>query len=72
MNKYEKSIITETIMTHISSVRVGDTVIHNGEMKTVSGSNIKHDKFWGTSIFGDGYKFGSKLVEVVKLGVNMR
>ena len=46
-------------------IRQGDTVIHNGVEKTVSGTDIKRDSFMGTSIFGDSYKLGHKLVSVV-------
>jgi len=44
--------------THISQIRVGDTVEHNGEIKTISGTNIKRCSFMGTSIFGDSYRIG--------------
>lgn len=47
---------------HISNIRQGDTVIHNGKMMTVSGTDIKKDNFIGTSIFGDCYNSGSKKV----------
>lgn len=54
------NIVEEQV--HISRISVGDTVKHNGEILTVSGNNIHHDKFMGTSIFGDCYKCGHKLV----------
>lgn len=44
--------------THISTIKGGDTIMHNGEMKTVSFNNIKQDSFIGTTIFGDSYKLG--------------
>jgi len=50
---------------HISTIKGGDTVIHNGEMKTVSFNNIKRCSFMGTSIFGDSYKCGNKLVKKI-------
>lgn len=50
---------------HISSIRSGDTIIHDGVMKTVSGTDIKRDSFMGTTIFGDSYKLGHALVRVV-------
>ena len=46
-------------------IRQGDIVIHNGVEKTVSGNDIKKDSFMGTSIFGDSYNNGHKLVRVV-------
>lgn len=54
-----------TTSTHISNINVGDTVIHNGEMKTVSGNNLKRDSFMGTSIFGDSYRLGHTPVQKV-------
>lgn len=50
---------------HISTIQGGDTVEHNGEMKTVSFNNIKRDSFMGTSIFGDSYMIGRKLVKKI-------
>ena len=50
---------------HISMIRSGDTIVHDGVEKTVSGSDIKHDSFMGKTIFGDSYKLGHKLVKVV-------
>jgi hypothetical protein len=50
---------------HISTIRGGDTVNHNGEMKTVSFNNIKHSSFMGYSIFGDSYRMGTKLVKKI-------
>ena len=50
---------------HISDIRIGDTVMHNGEMKTVGKNNLKYDSFMGYSLFGDSYKLGRQAVEVV-------
>lgn len=47
---------------HISQIRVGDTIIHEGFMRTVSGNNIKRCSFMGKTIFGDSYNLGYKLV----------
>jgi hypothetical protein len=47
---------------HISTIKAGDTIIHNGEVKTVSGNNIKYSSFMGVSLFGDSYHSGHKLV----------
>jgi hypothetical protein len=33
--------------TSISKIKIGDTILHNGEIKTISGNNIKHDSFMG-------------------------
>lgn len=51
--------------THISNINIGDTIMHNGEIKTVSGNNLKRDSFMGTSLFGDSYSIGNRLVEQV-------
>lgn len=50
---------------HISRISPGDTVIHNGEVKTVCRNNIKIGGFMGTSLWGDSYHSGYKLVERV-------
>lgn len=47
---------------HISTIQSGDTIQHNGEIKTVSGNNIKRCSFMGTTLFGDSYSLGHKLV----------
>lgn len=58
----------KTIEVHISSIVAGDTIMHNGEMKTVSGNNIKFDSFMGTTLFGDSYSLGyKKVTKVLKI-----
>ena len=54
-----------TAKKHITEISAGDTIIHNGEMITVSNTNIKYNEFMGVSLFGDSYNIGTKLVEVV-------
>lgn len=49
---------------HISEVIPGDTVLHNGEAKTVCRNNIKHTSL-GITLFGDCYALGNK--KVIKL-----
>jgi len=58
--------------THISNIQAGDTILHNDEMKTVSGNNIKGDSFMGKSLFGDSYHSGHKKVQkiIFKLATN--
>lgn len=51
--------------THISEVKAGDTILHNGEIKTVSGNNIKGNPFIGKTLFGDSYNLGYKQVQMV-------
>lgn len=43
---------------HISTIRSGDTIEHNGRLMTVCGKDIKNDPFMGTTIFGDSYRSG--------------
>lgn len=50
---------------HISKIVQGSTVLHNGEIKTVSGTDINHDSFMGKCIFGDSYALGYKKVKEV-------
>ena len=50
---------------HISNVRHGDKILHNGELKTLTDSNIKHCPFEGISIWGDSYHSGYKPVIVL-------
>lgn len=54
-----------TIDVHISQIRVGDTVLHNLQEKTVSGTDLKHDKFIGTTLFGDSYNLGYRKVRKI-------
>lgn len=53
------------IDTHISDIKAGDTIRHNGEVKTVSGNNIGGNTFIGKTLFGDSYNLGHKQVEMV-------
>lgn len=50
---------------HISQISAGDTIEHNGQLRTVSGTNIKKDSFMGTTLFGDSYNLGTKKVNKV-------
>ena len=36
----------KTIDVHISEIKVGDTILHDGVSKTVCKSNIKWDSLW--------------------------
>lgn len=55
----------DTVNTHINTIRSGDTVLHNGELRTVCNSDIKRGGFMGTSLFGDSYRSGSLPVQLV-------
>ncbi|WP_455948127.1 hypothetical protein [Lelliottia jeotgali] len=48
---------TTTERVHIGDIRPGDTVSHNGGLRTVCRSDIKHG-FMGTTLFGDSYRLG--------------
>lgn len=51
-------------LVHIGSIVAGDTVMHDGKMQTVCKSNIKYG-FMGKTLFGDSYKIGKTLVQLV-------
>lgn len=50
--------------THISEIKQGDTVMIDGEMRTVGRDNIKSG-FMGLTLFGDSYRLGSQPVQKV-------
>lgn len=56
---------TSIVNCHISEVRQGDTIIHDGAMRTVSGNNIKRCPLMRKSLFGDSYELGTKPVQKV-------
>lgn len=43
---------------HISDIGPGATVLHAGELRTISKSSIGGDSFVGRTIFGDSYRGG--------------
>jgi hypothetical protein len=53
---------------HISLIRAGDTVLHNGLVKTVCPENIKHNHFMGSTLWGDSYILGLKPVQRLIMG----
>ncbi len=55
----------KTVKKHISAVRIGDTVIHDGEQKTVTNTSFKFDGFMGLTLWGDSYRLGYQDVEVI-------
>jgi len=50
---------------HISTVSVGDTVLHYGKARTVGRENLSYELLMGHCIFGDSYRVGTK--PVIKL-----
>jgi hypothetical protein len=56
------------IPIHISEIKSGDTIkCRDGVIRTVSFNNIHHDKFCGTTIFGDSYNLGHIPVDKVEI-----
>jgi hypothetical protein len=49
--------------THISLIRAGDTVFHDGKLRTVCRSDLKNDAFIGPTLFGDSYVLGVRPVQ---------
>ncbi|QFT13308.1 hypothetical protein [Vibrio sp. THAF190c] len=47
---------------HITKIKAGDTIYHNGKLVTVATKDIKHSDFMGRTIFGDSYHLGNKPV----------
>lgn len=44
---------------HISTVSAGDTVLHQGKLRTVCRRDIKRSDFFGLMLFGDSYNLGT-------------
>jgi hypothetical protein len=63
METSKEGIMFTVEETHIADIKAGDTVLHDGGLKTVCFSNIKQDKWLGTTLFGDTYMGGRKLVK---------
>lgn len=55
----------KTTLVHIDDIKPGDTIEHNGILKTVTSTNIKRSEFMGRAIFGDNYQCGYKLVKLI-------
>jgi hypothetical protein len=50
--------------THISQIRVGDTVFHDGALRTVGAKDIKRCDFMGCTLFGDSYILGQRPIKI--------
>lgn len=50
------------IKVKIHNIKIGDCVSHNNEIKTVGKESLRYDPFMGTSLFGDSYNLGTRLV----------
>ncbi len=44
---------------HIREIKVGDTIIHQGEQRTVCRRAFAYDAFVGVLLWGDSYNMGS-------------
>lgn len=55
----------QTKQVNIRDVKPGDTVHHNGQMRTVCANNITHCDFMGRKLFGDSYALGTRPVTLV-------
>lgn len=55
----------EITKVNIKDITVGDTVIHNGRLKTVCRRAFSCDSFVGVMLWGDSYNMGRKMVERV-------
>jgi hypothetical protein len=44
--------------THKDNIRVGDAILHDGELRIVGEKDLKYTEFSGLCIFGDSYKLG--------------
>lgn len=51
--------ITAQIPVNINTIKIGDTVLHNGVMRTVDKNAIGGDYFVGRTLWGDSYKSGN-------------
>lgn len=51
---------------HINEIKIGDSVLHNGTIKTVGRQNIKQCSFMGRTLWGDSYHIGYKPVKTIK------
>lgn len=52
-------------LVNIDQVNPGDTVLHNGHLKTVCKNNINFSTFMGVSLFGDTYNLGHKPIKLI-------
>lgn len=55
------------IESHIRNIKIGDSILFDGVLKTVGRNNIKFCPLMGKTIFGDSFNLGYK--KVLKVGV---
>jgi hypothetical protein len=51
--------------THIDNIVSGNTILHEGKLRTVCAKDISYGGFMGTSVFGDSYHSGHKPLQKV-------
>lgn len=57
---------------HISQIKTGDTVFHDGHERTVNDENLKRDFTMGKTLFGDSYNLGYKPVKLIVFEVPIK
>ena len=62
--RYLKKIFYNSVaeLRHISQIKQGDIVYHDGQSKTVGKGSLKYDSFAGYTLFGDSYLLGRESV----------
>ena len=53
------------MLVNINTIKPGDTVRYNGDLRTVCRGDIKRDSFMGITLFGDCFRLGNQPVERV-------
>lgn len=55
----------KTTEVHIGQIKVGDTIIHHGQLRTVCRRAFGYDSFYGILLWGDSYNSGRTTVQKV-------
>ncbi|QVV97416.1 hypothetical protein 2017DRC82_0070 [Vibrio phage ICP1] len=50
-------------LVSLNQIKAGDTVLHDGKLKTVSPCAIKRDPFMRVSVWGDSYHIKRKIIK---------
>ena len=61
--KRSNNMKTKTV--HIEDLRVGDTILHENKLKTLSRASFSYDEFMGRRVDGDSYRLGHKPVKLI-------
>lgn len=57
---------SKIVLTHKNDVKVGDTIVHHGALRTMGKESFTNDQFMGRLILGDSYRLGYEMVRVVE------